>query len=114
MSELDAFSLNSSQVVFGLVAFFIVNVIINLFLINKIFEERRLRRKIARQQKDDNTIIQAFLDDQHKLTRTHNRMLNKQVSLDKEVVYLRTAYMKVESNAIPYRVDTDPYWQYIT
>lgn len=113
MSGLESLSLESSGSVVGIVAFFVINVIINLFLINKIFEERQRNRKLARQKKDDTKIIREFLELQHQETRTHNRRLQKQVTLDKEVIYLRTAYMKIEGNAIAYKVDTDPYWSYI-
>ena len=113
MFGLESLSLESSGSVVGVVAFFVVNVIINLFLINKIFEERQRNRKLSRQKKDDTKIIREFLELQHQETRTHNRRLQKQVTLDKEVIYLRTAYMKIEGNAIAYKVDTDPYWSYI-
>ena len=113
MSGLESLSLESSGSMVGIVAFFVINVIINLFLINKIFEERQRSRKLAKQKKDDTKIIREFLELQHQETRTHNRRLQKQVTLDKEVIYLRTAYMKIEGNAIAYKVDTDPYWSYI-
>lgn len=113
MLGLESLSLESSGSVVGIVAFFVINVIINLFLINKIFEERQRNRKLARQKKDDDKIIREFLEQQHQDTRTHNRRLQKQITLDKEVIYLRTAYMKIEGNAIAYKVDTDPYWTYI-
>jgi hypothetical protein len=113
MLGLESLSLESNGSVVGLVAFFVVNVIINLFLINKIFEERQRNRKLTRQKKDEDKIVREFLEQQHQETRTHNRRLEKQVKLDKEVIYLRTAYMKIEGNAIAYKVDTDPYWSYI-
>lgn len=113
MWGLGSLTLESNGSVFGIVAFFVVNVIINLFLINRIFEERQRNRKLARLKKDDDLIIREFLEQQHQETRTHNRRLQKQVTLDKEVIYLRTAYMRVEGNAIAYKVGSEPYWSYI-
>lgn len=113
MFGLESLSLDPSGSVVGIVAFFVVNVIINLFLINKIFEERRLNRKLARQRKDDERIIHEFLEQQHRETRTHSRRPNKQTTLDKDVIYLRTAYLKIEDNAIAYQIGTEPYWSYL-
>lgn len=113
MVGLESLTLDSDGSIVGLVTFFIINVIVNLFLINKIFEERQRARKLARQQKDEDKIIREFLDQQHQQTRTYNRRQQKPAALDKEVVYLRTAYMKVESNAVAYKIDTDHYWSYI-
>jgi len=98
---------------FGLVAFFVLNIIINLFLINKIFEERRRNRHLSRGKSDPKQILQDFLDEQHSKTRSHNRNLSDNVKLEKAVVYLRAAYMKIESNALTYRINSPSYWQYL-
>jgi predicted nucleic acid-binding Zn-ribbon protein len=103
----------SGDAVFGLVAFFILNVIINLFLINKIFEERRQHRRLARHKVDPRDIIKEFLDEQQSRTRSHNRSLLDEVKLEKAVIYLRVAYMKIESNALMYEINTPSYWQYL-
>jgi Chromosome segregation ATPases len=113
MFDLDAFTLESTEAVYGLVAFFIVNVLIHLFLINKLFEERKRNRELARQIKDENKIIRDFLENQHHETRAYNRRFEKQIVLDKEVIFLRAAYMKLESNAMAYQADTTPYWNYL-
>lgn len=113
MWGLESVSLESNGSVVGVVAFFVVNVIIHLFLLNKIFEERQRNRKLARQKKDDDKVVREFLEQQHRETRTHNRRLQKEVTLDKEVIYLRMAYMKIEENAITYAVGTEPYWSYL-
>lgn len=113
MWGLESFTLESRESIIGIVTFFLVNVIINLFLINKIFEERQRYRKLAQRRKDDEQIIRDFLEQQHHETRIHNRLTRTQVALDKEVAYLRTAYMKIEDSAFAYRVGTDSYWSYI-
>lgn len=113
MFDLNALTLESTEAVYGLVAFFIVNVLIHLFLINKLFEERKRNRELARQIKDEDKIIRDFLDNQHHETRGYNRRFDKQVVLDKEVALLRAAYMKLEGNALAYQADTTPYWNYL-
>lgn len=104
---------DSGDAVFGLVAFFVLNVIINLFLINKIFEERRRNRHLTRGQSKPLQTIKEFLDDQLSKTRSHNRSLKDKIKLEKSVIYLRAAYMKVESNALSFQIDSPSYWQYL-
>jgi hypothetical protein len=113
MFDLSALSLDSTDAVYGLVAFFIFNVMIHLFLIHKIFEHRQRNRELARHIKDENKIIRDFLENQHLETRGYNRRFDKQVVLDKDVILLRTAYMKLEANALAYQMDTTPYWNYL-
>lgn len=113
MFDMNALSLESTEAVYGLVAFFIINVLIHLFLINKIFEERKRSRELARHIKDEDKIIRDFLENQHQETRSYNRRFDKQVVLDKEVIILRAAYMKLEGNALAYKADTTPYWNYL-
>lgn len=103
----------SGDAIFGLVAFFVLNIIINLFLINKIFEERRRNRHLARNKSDPQQTIKDFLDEQHSKTRSHNRSLSDTVKLEKAVVSLRAAYMKIESKALAYKVNSPSYWQYL-
>ena len=113
MFSMNALSLESTETIYGLVAFFIINVLIHLFLINKIFEERKRSQELARHIKDEDKIIRDFLENQHHETRSYNRRFDKQVILDKEVIILRAAYMKLEGNALAYKMDTTPYWNYL-
>lgn len=103
----------SGDAIFGLVAFFVLNIIINLFLINKIFEERRRNRHLTRNKSDPQQTIKDFLDEQHSKTRSHNRSLSDNVKLEKAVISLRAAYMKIESKALTYKVNSPSYWQYL-
>ena len=48
MFDLGPLFSESGDDLIGLVAFFVLNVIINLLLINKIFEERRINRHLTR------------------------------------------------------------------
>jgi hypothetical protein len=113
MTDLPSLPLDLSEAVFGLVAFFIINVLINLFLVHKVYEERRRCRKLTRQQKDEKTIIRDFLEQQHQQTRSHTQRLGNPLGLEKEVIYLRAAYMKLEGNALAHEANTEPYWAYI-
>jgi hypothetical protein len=113
MTDLPSLPLDLSEAVFGLVAFFIINVLINLFLVHKVYEERQRSRKLTRQQKDEKTIIRDFLEQQHQQTRSYTQRLGNPIGLEKEMIYLRAAYMKLESNALVHEANTEPYWAYI-
>ncbi len=103
----------SDEALFGMVVFFLVNVIINLFLIRKIFAERQRNRQLTRERADPGKAAQQFLDDQLERTRSYNRSLSETFKLEKQVVYLRAAYLKIESAALNHKLNTTAYWEYL-
>ena len=111
------FSLNdldSSQAIFGLIVFFIINIILNLFLVNKFLEERRKNRILRKSTPSAESGILDFITKQFNGTKSHNRIqINKDRKLYKEVVHLRTAYLKIEEKAISHTIDSVQYWHYL-
>lgn len=99
---------------FGLIALLIVNVMIYLFLINKILDEKRKNRILAKSAATPETSVLAFLSSQFANTKSHNRSVaNSTAQLAKEVVHLRSAYLKIEEKAIAKRMDSPEYWKYL-
>lgn len=106
--------MQSSEGIYGLVAFFILNVIVNLFLVNKYLEEKRKNRILKRSTPSVESSIAKFLTSQFSNTKSHNRMLaNAENQLHKEVVHLRSAYLKIEEKAITREIDSPQYWRYL-
>lgn len=114
MLSIDPYDLQSPEAIYGLVAFFIANVIINLFLINKYLEEKRKNRILNKSIPTPESNIMAFLTSQFNKTKTHNRTpANINHQLHKEVVHLRSAYLKIEEKAVAKNIDSVQYWQYL-
>src|SRR5690606_13179537 len=88
-------------------------VIINLFLIDKIFKEKKRVRNLERQKMDHGNIAGEFLQDQHNQTQNINRDLDGRTKLDKAVVYLRSGYLRIEKKALGHTVGSADYWEYI-
>lgn len=114
MLSIDPYDMQSPEAIYGLVAFFIANVIINLFLINKYLEEKRKNRILNKSIPTPESNIVAFLTSQFDKTKTHNRSpANLNHQLHKEVVHLRSAYLKIEEKAVTKKIDSIQYWQYL-
>lgn len=113
MLAIEPLGLDSADTLAGLVVYFIVNVIINLFLIDKIFKEKKRVRNLERQKMDHGNIVGEFLQDQHNQTQNINRDLDGRTKLDKAVVYLRSGYLRIEKKALGHTVGSADYWEYI-
>lgn len=106
--------MQSNEAIYGLVTFFIVNVIINLFLINKYFEEKRKNRILNKSIPSVERNIISFLSSQFTRTKSHNRNVTRtEDKLHKEVIHLRSAYLKIEEKAVSKKIDSPQYWRYI-
>lgn len=114
MFSLDPANMQSNEAIFGLIAFFILNVMIHLFLVNKLLEEKRKNRILNKSAATPETSIIGFLSSQFSKTKSHNRSLaNSAAQLAKDVVHLRSAYLKIEEKAIAKHIDSPEYWKYI-
>lgn len=114
MFNIDLTELQSGNLAFFLIGLFILNILLSLFLVHRYLEEKRRNRIMHQMQRSPDAIITEYLGKQFNDTRNHNRMLtDAENKLTKDVIHLRTAYLKIEEKAIGKTVNSSEYWRYI-
>src|SRR5690606_34991314 len=114
MFSIDLTELQSGNLAFFLIGLFILNILLSLFLVHRYLEEKRRNRIMHQMQRTPEAIICEYLGNQFTDTKNHNRMATDPESrLTKEVIHLRTAYLKIEEKAIAKTVNSAEYWRYI-
>lgn len=103
----DGFTENA---LIGTLLFFVINVIVNLYLMNKVFDERKKNRLLQRQTLNPIEIVKQHLNNEHKKTKTLNLSTYQ---LDKRAFSVRLGYTKIESQALNKELDSEDYWQFL-
>lgn len=97
----------STNAFIGLLAFFILNVIINLYLLNRIFNEQRKNRQLKKSAVSNEGKIKEFFDSQVLWSRS--KVVPGMDLLPKQAWNLRVAYAKIESQALVKPLDSPAY-----
>lgn len=93
--------------------FVLFNVLISLFFINKYMLLSRKYKRLSNQASNKKNLIIEFLNDQHNNTTAHKRVPGG-AQLDKEIILLRKAYLKIESQALArYQADNNKYLRFL-
>ena len=114
MFSIDLTELQSGNLAFFLIGLFILNILLSLFLVHRYLEEKRRNRIMLQMQHAPDAVIAEYLGKQFNDTKSRNRMATDAADrLTKEVIHLRTAYLKIEEKAIGKTVNSAEYWRYI-
>ncbi len=114
MFNIDLTELQSGNLAFFLIGLFILNILLSLFLVHRYLEEKRRNRIMLQMQRTPDAIIAEYLGKQFNDTKKRNRMAADAADrLTREVIHLRTAYLKIEEKAIGKTINSAEYWQYI-
>lgn len=99
-----------TNLVYGVVAFIIANTMVCLYLLNKYLEEKRKNRSLRANQSEPLNKLKDYFEQQFSATKKYNSSAPK-TPLHKEVVALRSAYLKIEREALNAQVESRLYWK---
>lgn len=98
------------NLVYGVVAFVIANTMVCLYLLNKYLEEKRKNRSLRNTQSEPLSKLKDYFEQQFSATKKYNSTAPK-VPLHKEVIALRSAYLKIEREALNAQIESRMYWK---
>lgn len=110
MFDLTADQETITNMIYGIIMFVIVNTMLCLYLLNKYLEEKRKNRLMKSTQKDSLTRLREYMDQQFAATKKYNAT-GSEHPLHKEVVALRTAYLRIEREALNNKIEGLMYWK---
>jgi chromosome segregation ATPase len=114
MFSFDTAALSTFQAEYGILELCIINMIVSLFLMIKLIAEKKKNREFIKLTKFPEQYIQKFLRSQFNRTKNYNLIVEHiDHKLNKEVVQLRTAYLKIEEKALEKIINTEPYWKHL-
>lgn len=99
-----------TNLVYGVVAFIIANTMVCLYLLNKYLEEKRKNRLLRNTQSEPMSKLKDYLEQQFSATKKYNATAPK-TPLHKEVIALRSAYLKIEREALNAQIESRLYWK---
>lgn len=114
MTSLDWMGVQSTNIISIITAFLILNVMLTLFITHRFLEERRKNRIAAKSSVDEISVLIDYLLTQFQNTKNYNQSSDPgHKPLSREVVHLRSAYLKIEEKALAHRIGSSQYWQYL-
>lgn len=115
MFEFTTNGFGSDGFIYIILMLVIANVFVNLYLINKCLELRRKNRMLAQSITAPLKHVKDYIEEQIHETKGHgSRVITQQIKpLHKEVVALRTAYLKIERKALEHSLASETFWQFI-
>ncbi len=113
MIDFDPVHLQKEMFAFGLMGVIVITVLINLFVINKYLEIRRANRLLVKHQSlmDPRKLVKEYFEEQFYATKRRSQPGQPGASLSKEVVALRTAYLKIERKALEQCTHEEQFWK---
>ncbi len=115
MLNLDGTEWQTSEVIWIVTAFLMLNILVTLVITHRLLEERRKNRLASKSPPIDQTsVLLDFIQTQFQNTKSYNQSLDTtRKPLNREVVHLRSAYLKIEEKAIAHRIGSSQYWHYL-